>query len=204
MVQRTLKQTKTSTVNRIQNDRDLLRSLRSALKKHLPVVKLADEKVVCRPSQLSMVTARAQSSSKGREQSTGKPSSPDSLGERELPQSSQTFPMWFHRAWTPKSCQKKGSGGSRSPSSQQWVLAARRAKHTLGSNGAGSWEKTILQLWGQLPQRPELKQKGKWLGKMLLILCVARKVCVPWVCDATSSARQALLQKQMQTELSVL
>lgn len=119
-------------------------------------------------------------------------------------QSNQTFPMWFHRAWTPKSCQEKGSGGSRCPSSQQWVLEARRAKHTLGSNGAGSWEKVILQPWGQLPQRPVLKQKGKWLGKMLLIVCVARKVCVPWVGDATSSARQALLQKQMQTELSVL
>lgn len=68
-------------MNRIQNDRDLLRSLRFTLKKHLLVVKFAEEKVVCTPSELCMVTAQAQFPFKGKEQSTGRESSTDSQGE---------------------------------------------------------------------------------------------------------------------------
>lgn len=119
MVQRTLKETKTTTVNRIQNDRDLLRSLRFALKKHLPVVKFADEKVVCTPSQLFMVTAQAQFSFKVKEQSTGKESSIDSQGEwpclgteGQSSEITQAFTIWFLRTQTIKSSQKKGSGGA--------------------------------------------------------------------------------------------
>lgn len=61
MVQRTLIETqKKSPLNRIQKDRDLVRSLWLAPKKHLPVVKFTDEKVVCTPSNLFLVTAEAQ------------------------------------------------------------------------------------------------------------------------------------------------
>lgn len=54
-----------------------MRSLRFTLKKHLPVVKYADEKVVCTPSKLFTMTAEAQFSFKVKKQgkqSTGEQS----------------------------------------------------------------------------------------------------------------------------------
>lgn len=131
--------------------------------------------------------------------------------ERELQQSSQTFPMWLHRACTTKSCQEKGSGaalaadppgassGSWQPGGQTTAWGQTRGWH-LGKGTGGASPAAL----GEPPQRPTSKQKGKWLGKMLFILSVAGKLCVPCICDATRSARQALLQKQMQTEWSVL
>lgn len=79
--------------------------------------------------------------------------------------------------------------------SQQCGLAARRANHTLGSNTGNSAAPPAQEgLHLQLPQRLAL-EKEKWFGKVLFIVFVANKLCS--ICNTTSSARQALLQKQM-------
>lgn len=155
-------------MSRIQNDRDLLRSLRFTLKKHLPVVKYANEKVVCTPSQLFVVTAQAQFSFKVKEQSTGEKSCHWQPGwvampgqrRREFLADQSDIPHTVSQNIDNWKLLEKGVGGCWSAADPTWVSSV-------------PWQP------GGQTTHPGLKHRASSLEKRRFCHCLQHGRCLP-------------------------